>query len=142
MTFSANPLLKKTQKEIQKILKKNNILGIVVLADGKGGGDWAFNLKDPEWSNLRYITLDGGVKIIGTKTDIKENLEGTEKSVNTITVIQRTLAHFWMTFNGIKKECDDLLKASKSNGNILVGKFGKPGCPQCNKGICICLTPA
>jgi len=142
MTASANPLLKKTQKEIQKILKKNNMLGIIVLADGKGHGDWSFNLKDPAWSNLRYITIDGGIKIIGTKSDIKENLDGTERSVNTITVIQKTLAHFWMTFNGIKLQCDDLLKASKSGGKILTGKFGRQGCPKCNKGICTCPTPA
>jgi len=80
-----SPELRKAKKEIAIILRKYNIAGAVLLADGKGMGEYGNYIDLPNWSAVSFENTFLRIKTTGK--DIASR-EVAEKTVNALVIIR------------------------------------------------------
>jgi hypothetical protein len=92
--------MKKVVLEINSILEREDLMGFIFLADGKGGGEVAYNLENTSWSQLKIYQDKNRIHFKG---HMKSSPRETSMTINAIFLLQEILGRSFMMLDEIKK---------------------------------------
>lgn len=107
MEKSYSEKLRVAKKEIETVLKKHDIAGSIILADGEGMGEFGYFVTTPTWSGL--TPNEQGFRIqLKMKTD--EGKLNANKTVNACVVLRDVLANQFVLADRLVKAIEDHVK--------------------------------
>jgi len=106
--------LKEAMREIDVIVKKYDINAAVFLADGLGNGEFSTYFDKPSWSMLKYLSTE----VAHTKMHRKTRKYDTERTVNSMIVLDDMLCHIKKVFGSIIDTFESAVKIDRDEPKI------------------------
>lgn len=119
--MTGSPKLKAAMAEIEKVLKKHDIMGTVFLADGLGMGEYLFHWQEPSWSMFRFL-LDkktGVIKGAHTKMHMSSKKEETEMTVNSLFIQRDLIGNAFLKLDAIINDWKTKVEIVEDRGEFL-----------------------
>lgn len=124
MTNGVSKHLKKVMKDINAKLRKEDVMGIVLLADGKKSGEFGLFIDVPEWSNIRFVHKEDGSVVIHTKVHMKSSKEHTERTINGVYNLKGMLEHVYSALQHTVERWNQVVDIEEEKGKIIPIKKG------------------
>lgn len=112
--------LQSVAQEIRAVLKKHDVVGSVMLADGLGHGEFLFNYHEPTWSQLRFLPQDDGSVVVHTALHMKSKPAQTERTVNALVVSHDMMARCFMMLDEIRKQWEKHVKIETTGPGLIL----------------------
>lgn len=93
--------LRSAKYEIAEILKKHNIAGSIILADGEGMGEFGFFIDTPNWSGIYLNEFGFRIKMNSKTEEAKTNAN---KSVNAAVVLRDCIGNQFLLADALVTE--------------------------------------
>ncbi len=93
MTKKTSKKLQKAIDDIELILKKNDIMGMVSLADGESHGEFANFVQNASWSMIEFKDNHDGSMTAHLKAHVKSKPKESNMTVNALIILQDMIAY-------------------------------------------------
>jgi len=111
--------LQKAMKEIEDIARKNDIMGVIALADGEQHGEFGNFIDLPDWSNVKFTHIDDGSSRVDIKVYGKSMPTETNKTVNALVILRDIVGNQYMTLDKLVNMVKEKVDIQEDEGEFI-----------------------
>lgn len=99
--------------EVQGVLDKWDVMGVVAIVDGKGHAEWRLAIDRPTWSTIRFLKDGRGIHFKGY---MKTRPVDTQKTTNGICCATDVVARMAGILIALEKQVTEKMQTEKEQG--------------------------
>jgi len=117
--------LQQAMKEVNEVLKKHDVIGMIYLADGETRGEFRYHLTDASWAKLEWEkvvnTKETGIlsyanEAVGIRLKAKrEESKDLNRTINAVYVLKGMMPQGHLILN-------DIIRVIETNFEVIKGK--------------------
>ena len=115
-----DPKVRSVIHEIESVLKKHDVAGAVILANGEGNSEYRLFIDTPTWSTIRFVKDGEGIHM---QVYAKSKPIETGKTVNMIVHFKDQLGENFMRVDKIGKMMHQHLNIETDRGETYHGPY-------------------
>lgn len=113
-----SPKLKMAMVDIVKVMKRNDIGGVILLSDGHGHNEYRLQVTEPSWSTLKFLKdkTTGALKGLHFQAYMKTKREHTQATTAMVYGIKDLLAMVFGFMDGVTEQAEKHMDITHERG--------------------------